>query len=343
MKKHKWTIWEQGHFLKRTGDLLSRGYPLSEAIESLIFQLPSKRKQEISQCLSELKEGYPFYQILSNMDFNKSLIGYVFFAEQHGGLASAFQEGSEMILKRGKDLEKLKKLIAYPLFLTIVTGILFIFVENILLPRFSSLFVSMKLKPNFFTNVVYFFGDFLPFIMILTIFILLIFLGYYLLKFRKHSPIDQKRKITAIPLAGSFFRLYHTHFFAVQLSYLLSGGLSVYEALSLFERNDKQPFYREIGAVLKSSLRKGEKLEDILLYFPFFERELSSIIRHGQKNGRLDQELIFYSRYCLSMLEEKTERVLKIVQPLLYLFIGFLIISMYLAVMLPMFHLLEGF
>ncbi|GAA2715867.1 hypothetical protein GCM10009865_47370 [Aeromicrobium ponti] len=94
---------------------------------------------------------------------------------------------------------------------------------------------------------------------------------------------------------------------------------------------------------MKINLRNGDKLEDILISFSFFEKELSNIIRHGQKNGRLDQELIFFSRHCLSLLEEKTEKLLKLIQPLLYLFIGFLIVSMYLAVLLPMFHLLEGF
>ncbi|GLB58180.1 competence protein ComG [Cytobacillus sp. NCCP-133] len=343
MNQSKWTIQEQGCFLKKTGELLSRGYPLSEALESLVHQLPSKRKQEIARCLSELKEGYPFYQILSNMNFNKSLIGYVFFAEQHGGLASAFLEGSEMILKRGRDAEKLKKMMAYPLFLMMITSLLFLFVDHILLPRFSSLFVSMKLQPNFFTRMVYLFGDILPIFIMVIFLIIMVLLVYYIFRFRQQSHLDQKRKIVGIPIAGPYFRLYYTHFFAVQLSYLLSGGLSVYESLSLFEQNDKQPFYKGIGQVIKIHLRKGDKLEDILRDFPFFEKELPNIIRHGQKNGRLDQELIFFSRHCLSLLEEKTEKLLKVIQPLLYLFIGFLIVSMYLAVLLPMFHLLEGF
>ncbi len=60
MEKHKWTIQEQGLFLKNTGELLSRGYPLSEALESLVHQLPLKRKHEIRQCLSQLREGFPF-------------------------------------------------------------------------------------------------------------------------------------------------------------------------------------------------------------------------------------------------------------------------------------------
>ncbi|KON87064.1 competence protein ComG [Sporosarcina globispora] len=343
MKKHKWTIQEQGLFLKNTGDLLARGYPLSEALESLMHQLPQKRRHEISQCLYQLKEGFPFYQILANMNFNNNLIGYVFFAEQHGGLASAFLEGSEMVLRKGKDLEKLKKLMTYPVFLMFITAFLFIFVDKVLLPRFSSLFVSMQLQPNFFTKAVYLFGDLLPLFILISLFGLISLLFYYFFRFRNLPPIQQKKIIVKIPAGGHFLRLYYTHYFSVQLSYLLNGGLSIHEALSLFEKNDKQPFYRALGVAVKTKLREGYRLEDILTSYPFFEKELANIIRHGQKNGRLDQELTFFSRHCLNKMEEKTEKLLKLLQPLLYMFIGFLIVSMYLAVLLPMFHLLEGF
>ncbi|MBN8200464.1 MULTISPECIES: competence type IV pilus assembly protein ComGB [Bacillaceae] len=343
MQKHKWTIQEQGLFLKNTGELLSRGYPLSEALESLMHQLPPKRKHEISQCLSQLKEGFPFYQILADMNFNKNLIGYVYFAEQHGGLASAFLEGSEMVLRKGKDIEKLQKLMAYPIFLMFITAFLFVFVDKVLLPRFSSLFVSMHLQPNFFTKAVYLIGDLLPLFILIVLVVLVTLLIYYFFRFRKLSPIQQKKVMVKIPAGGHFLRLYYTHFFAVQLSHLLNGGLSIHEAFSLFEKNDKQPFYSALGEAVKIKLREGNRLEDILMRYPFFERELANIIIHGQKNGRLDQELSFFSSHCLKKLEEKTEKLLKMIQPILYIFIGFLIVSMYLAVLLPMFHLLEGF
>ena len=343
MKKRKWTLQEQSLLLKRTGELLARGYPLSEAIESICFQLPQKKREEVSRSLAVLKEGYPFYQILSKLKFNQHLIGYVYFAEQHGGLANAFQEGSDMMLKRDGDFEKLKKLLVYPLLLIFITAILFVFVKNLILPRFSSLFQSMKLEQNFFTKVVYFFGEIVPFFVVGGIMGLLLLLSYYFFHFRKLSQIGQKKILITVPVLGMFFRLFYTHYFSIQMSFLLSGGLSVHEALRLFEHNVKQPFYKELGEEIKLGLRRGDGLEEILGTFSFFEKELATIIRHGQKNGKLDSELYFFSRYCLNLLEERTEKILKIVQPCLYLLIGFLIVSMYLAVLLPMFHLLEGF
>ncbi|MBY0122404.1 competence type IV pilus assembly protein ComGB [Bacillus sp. S/N-304-OC-R1] len=343
MKKCRWNLQEQSHFLKRTGELLSRGYPLSEAIESILFQLPREKKKEVSRCLSDLREGYPFYQILSRLHFNKNLIGYVYFAEQHGSLAQAFQEGSEMMLKRDKDFEKLKKLLVYPILLIFITIILFLFVDFIILPRFSSLFTSMKLKPNFFMKAITVLSHIMPYLLWAILVFVLLLLCYYFLQFRKKSQIEQKTILISIPIIGPFLKLFYSHYFSIQTSYLLSSGLSIHEALSSFEQNETQPLYQELGALIKESLRKGESLEEILIEYSFLEIELPQIIRHGQKNGKLDQELAFFSRHCLNLIEERSDKLLKTVQPILYSVIGVMIVFMYLAVLLPMFHLLEGF
>lgn len=343
MKKRKWSIQEQAWFLKRIGELLLRGYPLAEAIESMSFHLKKERKAEVHEVAKSLKEGYSFHQILFKLRFNNHLIGYVYFAEQHGGLGEAIKDGSSIMLKRSQDMQRLSKLLYYPLLLILITGGLFLVVEQVLLPKFTSLFRSMKLEENFFTKVVSSFGTSFPyFLMMLTVFVLLLLL-YYQYFFKKLSPLEKQTRLTKIPLFGMIFRLFLTHYFSVQLSYLLSGGLSVLEALTLFEQNDQQPFYKHVGIDMKEKLISGEKLEQILFSYPFFENDLAKIVKHGQENGKLDQELFFYSQYCLELLEEKTEKWLKTIQPILFSFIGFLIISMYLAVLLPMFHLLDGF
>ncbi|WP_243462943.1 hypothetical protein [Mesobacillus boroniphilus] len=47
MMESKWPVAEQARFLKRSGELLSRGYSLAEAIESMTFYLEKKRKDEV--------------------------------------------------------------------------------------------------------------------------------------------------------------------------------------------------------------------------------------------------------------------------------------------------------
>ncbi|MEH6993240.1 competence type IV pilus assembly protein ComGB [Neobacillus drentensis] len=342
MKRHNWSVNEQANFLKRIGDLLARGYPIAEAIESLSLHLPNNRKEELYQCLAELKNGISFHDVLGNLGFHKDLIGYVYFAEQHGSFAEALLEGSTLALVKENDRKKLVKLIQYPALLIFITGFLLVFVQKSLLPKFTSLFESMSLEANFFMKVLYSFDTYVPILM--AIFLLLLAFGstYYIFVFRKITVLQQRSLLVRIPIAGRILKLLFTHYFSVQLSFLLSGGISVFEALQLFEKNHRQPFYSLLGFEIKQKLLTGEKLESILACYPFFEKEFPMIIKHGQENGKLEQELLFFSQHCLLNMEEGIEKSLRMVQPVLYVFIGFLVVSMYLAILLPMFQLLDG-
>ena len=342
MKARKWSVNEQASFLKRTGELLARGYPIAEAIESIALQLPTKRKEELYGCLVDFKKGLPFHDVLNNLGFHKDLIGYVYFAEQHGSFADALLEGSDLALLKDKDLRKLLKLLQYPMLLMFITGFLFIFIENTLLPRFTTLFSSLGLEANFFTKVIYAFDQYFPIVIGAVLVILFLTAIYYFLVFRKLTILQQRSQLVRIPIAGRILKMVFTHYFSIQLSFLLSGGISVSEALILFEKNQRQPFYSKIAEEIKYKLVTGEKLETILAAFSFFEKEFPMIVKHGQENGKLEQELLFFSKHCITNMEEMINKSLKTIQPLLYLFIGFLVVSMYLAILLPMFHLLDG-
>nr|WP_295975769.1 competence type IV pilus assembly protein ComGB [uncultured Bacillus sp.] len=342
MKRRKWPLSEQARFLKMTGELLSRGYPLADAMNSILNHLPKRFKDDVAEGIQSLKSGERFSQVLQKLAFHDDLVGYVFFAEQHGGLAEAFRAGSSMIEKRVQDMAKLQKLLAYPIFLILITLLLFIFMQKLLLPQFTSLFAAMNIEENFFTRILTLFGSILPLFVVLSFLFFLFFAYYYFFHFRKLPPLEQKRRLLKIPFASSFFRLYCTHYFSIQLSYLLGGGLAVNEAFFIFERNVQQPFYSQLGQEMKWSLMEGEKLDDIVRGYPFFEKELSVVIHHGQKNGKLEQELAFFAQHCLQMLEEKMEKMMKKIQPAIYAVIGLVIVAMYLAVLLPMFHIIDG-
>ncbi|WP_102263572.1 competence type IV pilus assembly protein ComGB [Mesobacillus jeotgali] len=342
MMESKWPVAEQARFLKRSGELLSRGYSLAEAIESMTFYLEKKRKEDIRRSLDKLREGFPLYLILAELNFKKDLVSYVYFAEQHGGLARTLTEGSDMVLKREADYQRLKRLASYPIFLVMLTLILFFFVNKILLPKFDSLFTDMNIAPNIFMETIAAAANILPFTLYFLLGLTTFLALYYIISFKNLHPLKQKMKLVKLPFAGKLIRLFYSHYFSVQLSYLFSGGLSVLAALMVFEQNLHEPFSRELGKDLISKLAAGQDFDRAVGEYPFFEAELSRIIRHGQKNGKLDQELYFYSRHCLKELEEKTEKALKTVQPVLYSFIGLLVVSLYLAILLPMFQMMKG-
>jgi competence protein ComGB len=338
---NKWSLAEQGNFLKRMGELLERGYSYSEAVESIFHQMPIKRHQELRLGLEKLKAGEPLYRILTDYKFQNDIVGYIYFADKHGGMLEAISEGSKLAINKHLAIVKLKKIFYYPVFMFLMTNILLIFVERNLLPQYFVLFHSMGIEVNTFTKVVMTFGNMLPLLLFFFLVMVLLLFANYLIYFRKLPIINQRQYLLKIPLIGSSLRLIQTQYFALQLGYLLTGGLSVHESLQLFETAPKNQFYRTLSEMITKRLKTGENLAHILEQMNLFEKELPYIISHGQTNGKLDKELLFFSQNCLSKLEQKMERTLKQVQPVLYGIIALLVISMYLSIMIPMFKLIN--
>jgi competence protein ComGB len=338
----RWSLLEQGDFLKKMGELLERGYSYSDAVESLLYQLPLKRHLELRVCLEELKAGQPLHKVLETLKFQKDLVGYIYFADKHGGMLEAISEGSKLTLNKNVTLQKLKKAIFYPVFLFFMTNIIFLFVERTLLPQYFSLYDSMGLEVNVFTKVVATFGTMLPRITVFFLISIILLLIAYFFYFIKLPTLNQRKFLLKIPFIGPAIRLIQTQYFTLQLGYLLSGGLSVHESLQLFESAPRNLFYRDISIIINGRLKRGEDLPQILMGLNFFEKELPIVVNHGQTNGRLERELLFFSKGCLIKLEEKVEKGLKNLQPILYGVIAILVISMYLSIMIPMFRLLNG-
>ncbi|MBM7693287.1 competence protein ComGB [Peribacillus deserti] len=342
MKISKWPVKEQAGFLIELGELLELGYSLSHALTFVQLNKNSKKAKDLDYALKLLKEGSPFYSVLEALHFQRNMTSYVYFSEQHGMLSKSLKEAGGFWLKRSIEVEKMKKLVLYPLFLLLFVLLVFYGFENLLLPKFETLFASMNPSGNTYLKIISSFSHFLKKLPLITL--LLIFLSgmYYLLWYRKLCPLKQMSLKLKIPVAGRFIRIFTTQFFASQLSGLLAGGLSINESFHLFSMSGQQPFYQRVCENIQHELTKGRSLESILSTLPYFENNLATITASGQKYGKLDQELSYYSKKLLSVLEERIESYLKVVQPALFAIVGLLIVSIYMAVLLPMYSLLNS-
>ncbi|WP_400242357.1 competence type IV pilus assembly protein ComGB [Niallia sp. JL1B1071] len=344
MKRNKeWTNLEQARFLKCIGELLDRGYSMAEAVQSSRYYMPECRMEDINACYGSLKGGETFFENLVRLNFDHQVISFVYFAEKHGGFATAFQDASKMIQHKQDTIKKLRRILSYPLFLLLFTFVLFFFVQSILIPKFNSIFLTMNINKNFFLLFVQLIGKIIPFLFAFLLLLLISSFFYYYLYFRKLDIIVQMNLLARIPYIGKIVRRYFSYLLSLQLSYLLSSGFSIYECLQFFEENKEQRLYSQIGIIAISQLKKGVRLDQAFMLFDFFDKELLQIIQHGQENGKLDQEFYYYGNHCLMQIEENIQKTMKVLQPTLYSVVGILIVSIYLSVLMPMFQLLDGF
>ena len=340
-QKSRWTGRDQARFLLELGDLLENGFSLYEGIEFSLIHAKKKYHHGIKDALDLLKDGHTFREFLEWLDFDQELVGLVSYGEKHGQLSKSLQEGGRIWLKKSEDRAKLKNLLYYPIFLLVFTFALLQAFTNYLLPKFSEMYQGVGQETNIYLRISVLLATLinnLPLILFLLISVITLLYHYYLKQLPK---IKQELLMNKIPLLRSFRRLSITYYFSMQFGSLLKGGVSIIDALSIMNQQDPKKLIREIAFQMIEYLQEGEELERICADTKVFKRDFQRIISHGQKNGLLGEELLYYSKTLLNEMEMKTEKYIKVVQPSMFGIVAILVILLYLAILMPMISLMN--
>ncbi|PGK36353.1 competence protein ComG [Bacillus anthracis] len=342
MFKKTWSLSDQVVLLKRLGELLEKGYSLLQALEFLRFQLPLEKKVQLQHMIDGLKGGKSLHDSFHQLMFHQEMLSYLFYAEQHGDISFALQQGSTLLYKKDKYRKDMLKIMQYPMFLAFFLIIMLFVFNFILLPQVEMVYSSFGSTVPLLIEQILSAIKLLPYLIISTIFIVIIGCSVYMLYFRKLPHIHQVKFMLRIPLIKTFLILKHSHYFATQLSGLLNGGLSVLEALTIMIEQKYNPFFQYEAGRIERQLIAGEPLQSIIAKSGYYEKELSYIITHGQANGNLAIELGDYSNLIMEKIEQKIKHMLVIIQPILFTCIGGIVVLMYLAMIMPMFQMMNS-
>ncbi|MBB6284642.1 competence type IV pilus assembly protein ComGB [Geobacillus subterraneus] len=341
MRKKTWPLAEQALFFVRLGRLLERGYPLGQALEFLAIQAPMKRRLELERCLRQLRAGLPVFAAIEALPVDRLAVSLLFFAERHGDLPRGMAEAGAALAQKAHFGEQLRRFGRYPLFLFVLLIVMLLLMERWLLPQFERTAAALSPGNEQTSLLIAFIAD-AP-VALAAIAALAIFSWLFYAVFFRRWPVDRQLQLAlSIPWCASFVKLLVTYIMARQLGRLLQAGLSVYEALGVFSEPFSWPFLQMEGKRIREGLVKGMALDHLVSAVRYYEPELPLVIRHGQSNGELGKELEHYGEFLLQVIEKRLETALKLVQPLLLSAVGALVVGMYLAILLPMFSMLNG-
>ncbi|MFB5662039.1 competence type IV pilus assembly protein ComGB [Alteribacillus sp. HJP-4] len=340
---HKpWKKEEKAEFLKKTGLLLEEGYSLDQTIELLSWEQTDSVKQQLQEMLADLRNGYSFHDVLNYLFFPADVTAYIFFAEESGFLSKGLIGAGELYKKRIEASRKVKQLLRYPLLLLWLLFCLGIILFQYMFPSFKQLFDSMDMELPLYTRIVMGAISFSPIYVVAVFTGAALLLVYYFKIFRHITPHRQMEQIYRIPFLSSSARLFLSHYLALQLSIMMKGGLSIYQSCDVLERQNHFMFLHEEGKKLKQHLKEGTALYEAVGMAPWYRKELKFVIKHGQETGFTEEHLYQYSIRAADLLEEKVNKSVALVQPIMFTFVGFIVLSLFLSVFLPMFSLMTS-
>lgn len=325
-------------FMKRLLRLLQNGYPLVRALE--IVQWNKELIAPATIIMKELLEGQYLDEAFQKAGFHNSIIAYLFFVRFNNDLQASLERSIVMFEQRITNKKKFAQIIRYPLILSVIFILLLFFIKRNILPSFIDLF---QYSHDSTSTVVYslIFLDAVTTVVIISIILTLgTFIGWKL--YYRKWPIEHQVKLyEKAPIYRAYLRLQISYYFATHISMFLQTGMSMKDILQQMSKQRKIPILAYYTSLMQAQLQQGFQLDHLLMNFYFIEKQIALIFESNHNHDSLAKDLSAYGDYVIEEMERKIAKMMMLIQPVFFMFLGCFIIFIYLMLMWPMFQLIQ--
>ncbi len=196
------------------------------------------------------------------------------------------------------------------------------------LPTITKVMVSLS---NFFINYWW----------VLLIAILGIVIGIKVWIDTPNGKRSSDKIVLKIPIIGGIISKMQIAQFTRILALLLGSGLSISRALELTAMSLSNTMFREVILEAKDEVEKGNSLALPIARSDYYPLLVSSMIAVGEETGELDNVLEKVAQYYNEEVDQATENMSSILEPVFLVIMGLVIAFISLGVYTPMFQLSE--
>ncbi len=324
--------------------LLSSGMRVDKSLKLIIS---TARKQSVvdfhSLILDDIKGGKPLSESLKaasksvNFQLSGFYISMISTGEEIGNLPAVLSRLKDHLEFKKNMTSEVKSALFYPTFLIIMSFIAILLIFLVIVPRFSGIFTAREMgKLPLISKLVIGMGNFfnnnflsVTFILFMSVIALLIVFPYIKPKLKSlivHFP-GLKKLAFGMELSNVLS----------SLGTMINSGIEVDRA---FKQILKLIGTSELKTVLEDTIKgikNGEKISDIWQRSGIIPQDVISLTTVGENSARLGESFIALGNRYLLSFKRDVKLFLSILEPLIVvmlgIFIGFIVISIMLAVL----------
>ncbi|SQE24954.1 general secretory pathway protein F [Campylobacter jejuni subsp. doylei] len=330
-------------FFKELALLCEVGLSVQEAIKELYLMHSCKIMKKI---LDNLILAQNLNQAFENANFglNRAELALIKTAEKTGKISEVFSQISKLREKSLESQKQLKKAFRYPtlVFLSIIGA--FLFLMLFVVPNFKDLFENLGASLPFVTHVMLEIYNFLDSYGIFCIFLFVVFIVMLILAYKNfHSfAFSCDFLFLKIPLISRLIIYNQNYYFFMVFSLLLKNGISISKAFDLAIIGLENKFlifqYKKLFSFIDSGLELSQAFKKI----DIFDSLVFSMLSVAMKSGRLEVLSEEIAKYYQQKSENLMDRFLVFLEPMMTLFVAFLVLFLALGIFLPMWELSSG-
>ncbi|MEN3028324.1 MAG: type II secretion system F family protein [Aquificaceae bacterium] len=333
-------------FCRQLGTMINAGLNIIDALKILGEQLPDRRLKDASVKIAQMvSEGKSLSTSMSGFPnvFPEFIVNLIKVGEETGNLDIALIRAADYYEKMAMIKGKIKSASFYPTFViivatAIVTGILYF-----LVPTFAQIYSSfggeLPLPTQMLIAASNAIRSGLPYILALIVGFTFTF--RFLMKknyqFKKivHTFMLRAPKMGELVMKSTMAK------FARTMATLFSSGVALERAFEIAGQVTGNVVIKEALDSAKKSVVEGEPMYRALERTRMFPRIIVAMVRVGEDTGRLDDMLDTIARFYEDEFDKAVEGMIKLIEPMLMVFIGGVVGTILIALYMPIFKMGE--
>ncbi|MBF0230019.1 MAG: type II secretion system F family protein [Desulfamplus sp.] len=335
---------------RQLATLLSAGFPLVNAVSTLVTQTESKPFQRVLSKIKEsIEEGKSFSEGLSQYPsvFSSIYINMVHSGESSGTLELVLERLADITEKQEDTRKKIQASLAYPILMSITGAVVLIFLITYIVPGIIKIFTEMNQQlpapTRLLISVSSFFQSFWWIVVLIPLALFILIYG-----FRKTATGLQMTDLflLRIPKIGKMIKKNAVARFSRILGSLLANGVPMLTALDISRNTTGNSVIKNRISIAAEIVKQGGDLGNALesnKEFPLssnaFPPLAIQMIKVGEKSGKLEQML----EKTAQLFEKETESTLiaitALLEPMIILIMGFVVGFIVLSICLPIFEM----
>lgn len=335
-------------FTRQLATLVNAGLPLVRGLKVLGRQEKNPLlKNALTDMTDAIESGSNFAEALVQHPkiFDKLFVNMVKAGEVGGVLDKVLLSLAEFMEKIEKIKNKVKGAMIYPLVVLSLAGLILAFLMIFIIPKFEVIFADVMqgapLPP--LTNFVVTLSK--NFITIGPIFIGLIFLASFGLKFAKKTEngaysIDYVK--LHMPLFGPLFMKSAIARFTRTLGELMDSGVPVLQALTIVGETSGNAVVERAVHVVHDAVKEGENIAPTLASTGIFPPMVVSMVEVGEETGELPAMLRRIADNFDDEVDNAVAGLTSVIEPLLIVALAVIVGVIVIALFMPLIGIIDG-
>lgn len=333
--------------VKQMSTMLQAGLPVLQSLDILSKQMENKSlRDQLDLVKRDIEGGSSLssaFQKNSKL-FNEVQINLLAAGEKSGNMVEVIgQVAADM--EKGNDLRsKLRSALIYPAIIMVTILIVLVMLVVVMVPTVETLYGDFNAVDKIpdVTKVLISISDFFQNPIGLIIIFFSIVIAVFLFNSFRSTP-QGKMAVAAytlkVPVFGKLIEKAQLAQFGRLLSMLMVSGVPIIESLKIVSKALSNPIYQKAVADCVDQVAKGVPLAVPLANSGAFPLLYVRLVSTGEQTGNLDKVLADLGKFYDAEVNEITNNLTKLMEPLILLIVGGMVAFLAIAVYLPIYNI----